>query len=284
MRASSTATSVVAAAAVALLTLATLGVAGSVASGATHAVSSHHEQKSAHVAFETCPSATTILTVSLPHLTYSNKSVVTVHASITNTSGTACGQAPVGTGPASQLQITPCGELVMGIDNAQGQNVYPGSGGFGCPAQETVLVPAHTTLRAVTDWNQRASYDSTHLAPRGTYTLRMDGALPFTIRLTGTSTGPLPGPTPAPLPLPTTFNPCQVSNNLRCTTVPVTPIPPPGPCQRVYYLLATGAEPMCPEPLPAIHPLSPLPHTLPAQPGSSFQPQHVPGGAPSATP
>jgi hypothetical protein len=261
MRTSRIASSAVAAAAIAVL--ATLGVTGSVASGATHAVaravSSHHEQKSAHVAFETCPSASTILMVSLPHLTYTNKSVVTVHASITNTSGTACGQAPVGTGPASQLEITPCGELFMGMDNAQRQNVYPGTGGFGCPAQETVLVPAHTTLRAVTTWNQRASYDSTHLAPRGTYTLSMDGALQFTIHLTGTSTGPLPGPTALPAPLPATF----------------TPVPSAGPCQRVYYLVGSTAtaEPMCPIPSPAMRPLRELP-----------TPQVTPGGPSAVTP
>jgi hypothetical protein len=171
-----------------------------------HAQSVHapamHTQ-SVHLQFENCPAATTILTASEARVSYSNHRLVNINVSITNSSANACGPSPEQVALSGEnLVVGPCGEVSVDIDNARGVNVYPGRTGIACPAETGVPVPANGTLTAIASWNQRASYDSTHLAPRGRYELSIQQLLDFAIRLTGSSSGPLPtGPTPLDTPL-----------------------------------------------------------------------------------
>jgi hypothetical protein len=167
----------------------------------SHTASEH--TPSVHLQFENCPAATTILTASMSRLSFSNHQLVNVDVSITNTSATACGPSPEQVPPArEELVVGPCGEVSVDIDTARGVNVYPGTGAIACPAEPGVPVPANGTITAMASWNQRASYDSTHLAPRGRYELSIQHLLDFAIRLTGSSSGPLPtGPAPLDTPL-----------------------------------------------------------------------------------
>jgi hypothetical protein len=179
--------------------------------------------KSAHVAFEDCPAATTVLTVSIPRLSYSARQAVNVTVTLTNTRATACGESSTSPPPAqvqNQLNVGPCGQLGLEIFNAKGANVYPGNVALHCPAEFGVELPAHSRLRATSSWNQQASYNSTALAPRGAYRLGVSlqlgrAARPpfsFQIRLIGSAKGPLPLTTLPPQ-----------------STGPVTVCPEPGP-------------------------------------------------------
>ena len=180
--------------------------------------------KSAHIAFEDCPAATTVLTVSIPRLSYSARQPVEVTVRLANTSDTDCGQSASSPPPVqvpNQLNVGPCGQLGLEIFNAKGANIYPGNVAFPCPAEFGVELVAHGHLRTTTSWNQEASYNATTLARRGTYRLSISQQLAnpsrtpisFRIKLTGATKGALP----------TTTLPPQSGG-----PVTVCPVPPPG--------------------------------------------------------
>jgi hypothetical protein len=212
---------------------------------------------SAHIAFEDCPAATTVLTVSIPRSSYSARQPVLATVTLANTSATNCGQSLNSPPPVQvpdQLSVGPCGPLGLEIFNAKGANIYPGNVAFPCPAEFGVELLAHARLRTTASWDQRASYNSTTLARRGVYRLRISQQLAnpsrtpisFRIKLTGTTRGSLPTTTlPPQSGGPATVCPPSIagsSSTPDCVHIsPVSPPTPPTPGQAPTACAGTSA-------------------------------------------
>ncbi len=170
----------------ALLVLAVPALLGALATGtagtATRSAASTAGplSRSAHVAYEGCPAADVVLTVTLPYRTFAPGQLVTYQVRLHNLGGRACGPSDGATPSASPVGtlLGACSALPVDIENAQGRNVFPGSEAVACPALLGPRLPARGNVTATGTWDQRQGAGRPALravpAPRGTYHLVVD--------------------------------------------------------------------------------------------------------------
>ncbi len=182
---------------------------GLASAGAAVVKSSVTLTRSAHVAYETCPAKSVLLTATMRRLTYSQGQPMTVHITVTNTSDTQCGYETTGgtpIGPPRQLTVGQCGEISLVINNAKGQNIYPGRVVINCPDISGPDLPARGSLTATATWNQSAypvqvtNPWTSHPAPTGHYRLIIDQRISFPVTITA------PPPVSASIPNKTTVH------------------------------------------------------------------------------
>jgi hypothetical protein len=177
--------------------------------------------KSAHVAFESCPIATTLMKATLLGTNFSANQPILVGISVRNESNHACGHAPRSSNPLSSLgiEIGPCGNVSLRVENAQRHNVFPGPGDVpSCTLQFSVRLRAHQSLSTVGVWNQQLGLNGQTRVPAGTYRIIIDNKITFSITLTSPSGPVVPG-------------------------APNTTPPSPGPCGSFFNLIASAPTP-----------------------------------------
>jgi hypothetical protein len=205
--------------------------------------------KTTRVAFENCPARSTVMKVTMLGLTFSTNEPILVGISIRNDSDKACGHLSLPrSAPLASLgiQIGPCGNVSMVVEDAQRHEVFPGPGDApSCAQRFSVRVPAHHSVASVGVWSQQLGLHGQTPVPRGIYRIIIDKVITFTVTLTS------PGGSLAPGQRPTTP-------------------PRPGPCGRVFNLIAstptTTPGPKCPigqiaPPLPGSTPTPTVPPT-----------------------
>jgi hypothetical protein len=188
--------------------------------GPAQATSRANLVKSAHVAFETCPARTTVLTATLLQLTFTPTQPILVGVSVRNEANHPCGSngSPSSLLGGLGVVIGPCGNVVLHVENASGHNVFPAPRTTPCAAHSSTRLTAHHTLHTVGIWNQQEGSADSASAPRGQYRIVVDKKIVFNILLVGPS-GTLIPP----------------------NTIPTKPRPP-GPCGRVFNLVRAPAS------------------------------------------
>ncbi len=165
--------------------------------------------KTTHVAFEGCPARNILLKATLLSLTYGMNQPILVGITIRNQSGTTCGHNSGSRANAQSglgLEIGPCGNVSLKVENAQNQEVFPGPNDApSCAAAFSVRLPAHRSLTTASVWSQQQGLNGQTQVPRGSYRILVDGKITFTVALTGPSVTT----TPLPLPAPPAQGPCN---------------------------------------------------------------------------
>jgi hypothetical protein len=149
--------------------------------------------RSGHVSYQGCPARAVELTVTVSARAFGLGQDVRYMVRLHNLSAREClGPAqpgPAQPGPRGSLSFAlgPCGSLPLGITNARGGRVFPGSGGISCPLLLGPALLGHATLRMSGTWDRvegglRPARIPTR-APPGRYRLVVGGvvSVPFTL-------------------------------------------------------------------------------------------------------
>jgi hypothetical protein len=154
--------------------------------------------RSGHVSYQGCPARAVELTVTVSARAFGLGQDVRYMVRLHNLSAREClgpaqpGPAqpgPAQPGPRGSLSFAlgPCGSLPLGITNARGGRVFPGSGGISCPLLLGPALFGHATLRMSGTWDRvegglRPARIPTR-APPGRYRLVVGGVVgvPFTL-------------------------------------------------------------------------------------------------------
>jgi hypothetical protein len=116
--------------------------------------------RSAHVAYQGCPSKDVVLTVTLSARTYGLGQNVHYMVRLHNLSATRCAGAtpaapggPLRVGPLS-VALGPCGSLPLWITDSRRAPVFPNTGGVSCPLLLGPPLAPHATLRTAGTWDR----------------------------------------------------------------------------------------------------------------------------------
>jgi hypothetical protein len=141
--------------------------------------------QSGHVPLGNCPADDIVMRVSIARSTYGPSQPVKITAVVRNRGTHTCTyDGSLG----SAQEIGPCGAFSLQVFTHGGEDAWPGSGTFACPAIGAASLAPNAEVGAVGTWPKllvtgTGVRATSRAAPAGSYRLEVDRRFSFAIRL-----------------------------------------------------------------------------------------------------